>query len=158
MYPEIFISWILQLFAFQFFNLNFFLEDFFLPTTFTHTHTHYPRLTTSTYYPRPTTFSWHFSSFVMYIWTWARKKIAVFWPGNLNKSSWSSGMAERQVRQSYREALVQISPITPTTEKKETGGTGESFGEWEGKKEKERGRKRRKTKKDRNWNPLLSMQ
>ena len=30
----------------------------FLPTTFTHTHTHDPRPTTSTHYPRPTTFSY----------------------------------------------------------------------------------------------------
>ena len=72
----------------------------------------------------------HFSSFVMYIWTWSRKKIAIFWPGNLNKSSWSSGVAERQIRQSYREALVQIS--STTEKKKEKGnreGTGES-GRW----------------------------
>ena len=48
MYTEIFVSWILQLFAFWFFNFIFFLENFFLPTTFTHTHTHEP-------HPRPTT-------------------------------------------------------------------------------------------------------
>ena len=60
MYTEIFVSWILQLFAFWFFNFNFFLENFFLPTTFTHTHTHepHPRPKTSTHYPRPTTFSY----------------------------------------------------------------------------------------------------
>ena len=69
----------------------------------------------------------HFSSFVMYIWTWARKKISIFWPGNLNKSSWSSGMAERQVRQSNREALVQILPIIKKKRKKETG---EHWREW----------------------------
>ena len=52
-------------------------------------------------------------------------------------------MAERQVRQSYREALVQISP---TTEKKmEKGNRGaleRVVGESEGRKDKERGRKR----------------
>ena len=48
MYTEIFVSWILQLFAFWFFNFIFFLENFFLPTTFTHTHTH-------DLYPLPTT-------------------------------------------------------------------------------------------------------
>ena len=62
---------------------------------------------------------------------------------NLNKSSWSSGMAERQVRQRYREALVQISP---TTEKKRAKGNREALervvGEWEGKKEEERDGKR----------------
>ena len=50
------------------------------------------------------------------------KKDINFWPGNLNKSSWSSGMAERQVRQSYREALVQILPTTEI--KKEKGNQG----------------------------------
>ena len=56
MYTEIFVSWILQLFAFWFFNFNFFLEKFF----FTHDiypHPH-PRPKTSTHYPRPTTFSY----------------------------------------------------------------------------------------------------
>ena len=72
----------------------------------------------------------HFTSFVMYIWTWARKKISIFGPGNLNKSSWSSGMAERQVRQSYREALVQISPTTEKKKgKRKPRGIGES-GRW----------------------------
>ena len=45
-----------------------------------------------------------------------------FLTGNFNKSSWSSGMAEGQVRQSYREALVQISPTTE--KKKEKGNRG----------------------------------
>ena len=93
----------------------------------------------------------------MYIWTWARKKISIFWPENLNKSSWSSGIAERQVRQSYKEALVQISPTTE--KKKEKGNRGaleRVVGEWEGKKEKATGRKG--WKKDRNWNPLLLTQ
>ena len=45
--------------------------------------------------------------------------MSVFWPGNRNKSSLSSGIEERQERQSYREALVQISP---TTERKKGGG------------------------------------
>ena len=66
-----------------------------------------------------------------------------FLPGNLNKSSWSSGMEERQLRQRYREALVQI---TATTEKKrEKGNRGaleRVVGEWEGKKEEERDGKR----------------
>ena len=35
-----------------------FFGIFFLPTTFTHTHNHDPRPTTSTHYPRPTTFSY----------------------------------------------------------------------------------------------------
>ena len=97
----------------------------------------------------------HFSSFVMYIWTWARKKISIFWPGNLNKPSWSSGMAERQVRQSYREALVQISPTTEKKNgKRKRGALERVVGEWEGKKEKERCR----WKRDRNWNPLLLTQ
>ena len=69
----------------------------------------------------------HFSSFVMYIWTWARKKISNFWPGNFNKSSWSSSMAERQVRESYREGLVQISQTTG--DKKENGNRGDWI-EW----------------------------
>ena len=54
-------------------------------------------------------------------------------------------MAERQVQQSYREALVQISPTTE--EKKEKGNRGaleRVVGECEGKKEKERGRKRKR--------------
>ena len=46
-------------------------------------------------------------------------------------------MAERQVRQSYREALVQISP---STEKKKgirkPGRLERVVGEWEGKKRK----------------------
>ena len=79
----------------------------------------------------------------MYIWTWERKKLSIFLPGNLNKLWWSSGMAERQVRQSYREALVQISPTTKKKKEKGNQGTLESVvGEWEGKKEKESGRKR----------------
>ena len=78
----------------------------------------------------------------MYIWTWSRKKIAIFWPGNLNKSSWSSGVAERQIRQSYREALVQISSTTEKKKEKETGRALERVvGEWEGKTEKEQGRR-----------------
>ena len=52
MYTEIFVSWILQLFAFWFFNFNFFLEKVFLPTTFTHTHTHDPRPLPTTHDPR----------------------------------------------------------------------------------------------------------
>ena len=85
----------------------------------------------------------HFSSFVMYIWTWARKKISIFWPGNLNKSSWSSDMAERQVRRSYREALVQISPtIEQKRAKGNRGALERVVGEWEGKKEEERDGKR----------------
>ena len=49
-------------------------------------------------------------------------------------------MAERQVRQSYREALVQISPTTEKKKgKKETGGALKRVvGECEAKKEKER--------------------
>ena len=79
----------------------------------------------------------------MYIWTWARKKISIFWPGNLNKSSWSSGMEERQLRQRYREALVQISPTTEKKREKGNRGALERVvGEWEGKKEEERDGKR----------------
>ena len=56
MYTEIFVSWILQLFAFWFFNFNFFLEKvFFTQDIYPHPH---PRPTTSTHYPRPTTFSY----------------------------------------------------------------------------------------------------
>ena len=90
----------------------------------------------------------HFSSFVMYIWTWACKKISIFWPENLNKSLWSSrrGMEERQVHQSYREALVQIS-LTTNKKIKEKGKWGHCVvSEWEQKKEKETGRKRVKIK------------
>ena len=85
----------------------------------------------------------HFISFVVYIWTWARRKISIFWPGNLNKSSWSSGMEERQLRQRYREALVQISPTTEKKREKGNRGALERVvGEWEGKKEEERDGKR----------------
>ena len=59
-------------------------------------------------------------------------------------------MAERQVRQSYREALVQISPITKKKRKKETGG---HWREWEvnergkkGKRGVEKDKKRKKLK------------
>ena len=50
MYAEIFVSWILQLFAILFFDCYFFRKLFFfprhLPTPTTHTHTHDPRPTT----------------------------------------------------------------------------------------------------------------
>ena len=39
-----------------------------------------------------------------------------------NRRGLASGMADRQVRRSYREALVQISPTTDKKRKKETGG------------------------------------
>ena len=52
--------------------------------------------------------------------------MSVFWPGNRNKSSLSSGIEERQERQSYREALVQISP---TSEKKKKRGGGGDLAE-----------------------------
>ena len=41
-----------------------------------------------------------FSCIVMYIWTSTCKTISFFYPVNLNKSSWSSGMVDRQKRQS----------------------------------------------------------
>ena len=41
-----------------------------------------------------------FICIVMYIWTWTCKKISFFYPVNLNKSSWSSGMVYRQEHQS----------------------------------------------------------
>ena len=53
---------ILQLFStYSFFTITLlchFFSILFLPATFTHTHTHDPRPTTSTHYPRPTTFSY----------------------------------------------------------------------------------------------------
>ena len=56
-------------------------------------------------------------------------------------------MEERQVSQSYREALLQISPTTEE-KRRETGGTGES-GRW-----KEREKKRGRQKKKRRWPKL----
>ena len=41
-----------------------------------------------------------FSCIVMYIWTWTCQKISFFYPVNLNKSSCSSGMEDRQEHQS----------------------------------------------------------
>ena len=92
-----------------------------------------------------------FSCFVMYIWTWAWKKISSFWPGNFNKSSWSSGMEERQVRQSYREELVQISPTTEKQKKRKAGALERVVVKERGKREKEKGISRKKK-----WQKLKS--
>ena len=57
-------------------------------------------------------------------------------------------MAERQVRRSYREALVQISPTTEKKREKGNRGALERVvGEWEGKKGKRRVEKDKKRQK-----------
>ena len=59
--------------VYTFLLFNFFGKVFSLPTTFTHTHTHDPRPTTSTHYPRPTTSSYtplrSRLQFAVHVWT-----------------------------------------------------------------------------------------